>query len=552
LLTVNVPLTGLEAAEAIKQCSHALASRPTYLEAARLLAALLQRFEYDARTDISPRGLEAAFAFADIDRQALCDGALAYLKHHSPLAEMLERGRTDGWDTAADLLLRKGARLLRNRLLTNALVHGVVTDIGIEFLLTALRRRLLLTPTLLEARPAYEFACVLIRQCLNNEYVFFADEEERAHLVELDVDIDAMFEGDGAAGGAFLLWSLYHPFHETLAQERRSPDRVTPRALRAVLRDELDARRTEAEYAAALDQLTAVTDETSRRVADQYAKDPYPRWLSLQAPQAGGAKDRMRGHFSADELTVVDGSCEVLIAGAGTGRQAVHSAIGYGIDAQVLAIDVSAPSLAYGARMAQVLEVKNLRFAIADIQHFDEVEDRFDLIECVGVLHHMADPFAGWRALTERLRPGGLMLIGLYSAVSRRVIGALSEDPDWPGPNADDDSLRAFRRKLIGFTSGETGFELTKSVDFYSKSGFRDLALHVSERPCTIPEIRDFMTTHGLDFHGFSLPDETLRAYADAFPEDEPQGTLDHWWTFEQENPRTFNSMYLFWCRKQE
>ncbi len=98
--------------------------------------------------------------------------------------------------------------------------------------------------------------------------------------------------------------------------------------------------------------------------------------------------------------------------------------------------------------------------------------------------------------------------------------------------------------------SGEDAFALTKSVDFFTKSGFRDLALHVSERPCAIPEINDFMTAHGLEFHGFSLPDETLRAYADAFPGDEPPGTLDHWWAFEQDSPRTFNSMYLFWCRK--
>ncbi len=546
---MNVPLTGPEAAEAVQQCSHALASRPDYPDAARLLAALLQRYEFDAETDISPRGLQAAFAFANVDRQALCNGALAFLKCRPPLADALARGRADGWDAAAALLTRKGARLLRDKLFAAALIHGVVADIEIEFLLTALRRRLLLSPTPHVARPVYEFACVLIRQCLNNEYIFFADEDERARLGELNVDIDAMLEGDAAAGGAFLLWSLYRPFHETLGHEARATDRVSPRALRAVLRDELDARRMEAAHADSLRRLTAVTDETSRRVADQYTNDPYPRWLSLQAPQPGGARDRMRGHFSADALAVIDGRCEVLIAGAGTGRQAVHSAIGYGAGTRVLAMDLSAPSLAYGARMAEALGAANLRFAIGDILSLDETGDRFDVIECVGVLHHMADPYEGWRALLGRLRPGGLMLIGLYSAVSRRVIRALSEDPDWPGPDADDDGLRAYRRKLMDRASGEDDFALTNSADFFTKSGFRDLALHVSERPCAIPEFGDFMTAHGLEFHGFSLPDETLRAYADAFPGDEPPGTLDHWWEFERDNPRTFNSMYLFWCR---
>ena len=551
-MTVNAPLTGPEAAEAVERCSHALASRPDYPDAARLLAALLQRYEFGAEIDISPHGLEAAFAFPDVDRQALCNGALAFLKGRPPLADALARGRADGWDAAAALLTRKGARLLRNRLFAAALIHGVVADVEIEFLLTALRRRLLLSPTLLAVRPVYEFACVLIRQCLNNEYVFFADEEERAGLGELKEDIDAMFEGAAAAGGAFLLLSLYRPIHETVGHEGRAADKVSPRPLRAVLHEELDARRVDTGHADCLPRLTAVTDATSRRVADQYADDPYPRWLSLQAPQPGSAKDRLRGHFSADALAVIDGPCEVLIAGAGTCRQAVNSAIGYGAGSRVLAIDLSAPSLAYGARMAEALGVSNLRFAIGDILRLDETGDRFDVIECVGVLHHMADPFDGWRALIERLRPGGLMLIGLYSAVSRRVIRGLSEDPDWPGSAADDDGLRAYRRTLMGRGSGDDGFALTESPDFFTKSGFRDLALHVSERHCAIPEIRDFMAAQGLDFHGFSLPDETLRAYADAFPDDEPPGALENWWTFEQAHPQTFYGMYLFWCRRPD
>ena len=109
-----------------------------------MLAALLQRYEFSAETDISPRGLQAAFAFANVDRQALCNGALAFLKGRPPLADALARGRADGWDAAAAQLTRKGSRLLRDRLFAAALTHGVVADIEIELLLTALRRRLLL------------------------------------------------------------------------------------------------------------------------------------------------------------------------------------------------------------------------------------------------------------------------------------------------------------------------------------------------------------------------------------------------------------------------
>ena len=46
----------------------------------------------------------------------------------------------------------------------------------------------------------------------------------------------------------------------------------------------------------------------------------------------------------------------------------------------------------------------------------------FDIIESVGVLHHMEDPIEGWRSLVDVLKPSGLMKIGLYSNLARRHI----------------------------------------------------------------------------------------------------------------------------------
>ena len=544
------PLSIEKVAAGAEQCTRVLAERPNSPDAARLLAGLLQRFEFGASVDLSPRGFLAAFDFIDVDRQALCNGALAYLKARPPLAELMACGRTAGWDEAAALLARKDARLLRDRLFRAALTYGVVADIEIELLLTAFRRRVLMTPELSRVRSVYEFACVLIRQCLNNEFVFFADDVERSRIADIKVDIDAMADGDAAAGGSFMLLSLYRPFRETVGQGARAFDKVKPKALRALLIEDLNVCRMEAAHAKALPRLTVVTDETSRLVAGQYAADLYPRWLSLDSPQPGSAIERLGAHFSEDELSVIDGPCEVLIAGAGTGRQAVHAAFEFGPEARVLAMDLSAASLAYGARMAELLGTGNLRFAVGDILRLDETKDDFDVIECVGVLHHMADPGEGWRALIRRLRPGGLMLIGLYSALSRQVIQSLSEDPDWPGPEADDDALRAYRRTLTDRAAGSDQTILTDSPDFFTKSGFRDLALHVSERQFTIPEIGDILRAEGLEFRGFSLSDDSKRSYAEMFPDDPPWGTLEHWWTFEQKNPRTFAGMYQFWCRR--
>jgi 2-polyprenyl-3-methyl-5-hydroxy-6-metoxy-1,4-benzoquinol methylase len=58
----------------------------------------------------------------------------------------------------------------------------------------------------------------------------------------------------------------------------------------------------------------------------------------------------------------------------------------------------------YARLMTRVLAVQNLEYAQADILKLGTVDRRFDGIEAVGVLHHLADPEAGWRALGSLLR----------------------------------------------------------------------------------------------------------------------------------------------------
>ena len=541
-------------AEAVEQCAKALELQPNLRDAAWLLASLVQRYEVNENIKLSAGGLRAALQFVDVDRQALCKAAIASLKHISPLLNAVAVGQAEDWDTVAQSSLRgKGRKLLQDRLFRTALSHGINTDVEVEFLLTALRRALLAEPERLRDRPVYEFACALIQQCANNGYVFHTTAAEREQVDALKIDPAALFEGQGDSAGDLMLAGLYKPLSTiidpTLA--RRGYDRIAPRALRLVIANAITIEQKESEIAMSLPQLTAVTDEISQRVADQYRSAPYPRWLSLQAPEPGTARQVLGNYFSDAEITCLDTPFEVLIAGAGTCQQALHSAITYGKQARVLAIDLSAPSLVYGARMAQQLGVENIRFATADILGLGGISEMFDVIECAGVLHHMSDPFAAWQILVDKLKPSGLLQIGLYSEVSRQTIAALSNDPDWPGSNASNEALRTFRHRLMQRPPSEPGYELTTSMDFFSTNDFRDLALHVQEQRCNLPDIRDFLVSNGLEFRGFILPPSVRQMYCDMFPGDSMPGSLDHWWQFEQRNPRTFDGMYMFWCQRE-
>ena len=58
----------------------------------------------------------------------------------------------------------------------------------------------------------------------------------------------------------------------------------------------------------------------------------------------------------------------------------------------------------------------------ADILQLRNLNRKFDVIECVGTLHHMKDPLAGLKEVQKILEPHGVLKLGLYSAISRRHI----------------------------------------------------------------------------------------------------------------------------------
>src|SRR5262249_53363954 len=84
-------------------------------------------------------------------------------------------------------------------------------------------------------------------------------------------------------------------------------------------------------------------------------------------------------------------------AGCGTGRHPIEVARKYK-DARVLAVDLSLTSLCYAKRKTPAPLAERIAYAQADILKIGSIERTFDLIDVSGVLHHLADPMAGWPA----------------------------------------------------------------------------------------------------------------------------------------------------------
>jgi SAM-dependent methyltransferase len=238
----------------------------------------------------------------------------------------------------------------------------------------------------------------------------------------------------------------------------------------------------------------------------------------------------------------------MLIAGCGTGRHSIEAARQMA-QTKSLAVDLSLASLCYAKRRTRALCIANVEYAQADILKLGSIGRTFDIIQSAGVLHHLADPMAGWRVLLSLLRPGGLMFLGFYSELARRNIVAARAFVAERGYGTDPSGIRRCRQKLLG--SGNAAFQsLAGFVDFFSVSDCRDLLFHVQEQNMTLPQIAAFLAENKLKFLGFQIDSDVRKAFRSRFPEDDAVTDLETWHLFETENPDTFAGMYQFWIQK--
>lgn len=527
-------------AEAAVQLCDALQVDPSHEEAARRLGSILAKYQLPDDCRLNPFGLRAALNFISVDHQPIITTAFAQLRQNTILGKILTKSAQEGYEAAARMLLSsRGSALLSDRLFLAALNLGMIRKPDLEFLMTQTRRLLLLHHASQEFSNTKitPFTAALARQCHNNEFVFVVSPEEQEELNRIDMD-DAQ---------TLLILAMYRPIRSLLSSlsDEKGLNAIKLSGLRELALGILPDAWREEEIATSLPSLGLSNDDVSQRVAEQYEGNPYPRWLSLPKPSQNALQNLRETVFGNAHPETLSGTHDILIAGTGTGRQAIYCSMVHGADTRITALDLSRHSLAYGARMAAKFDIRNIEFLQADILNLSQLGRKFDVIECTGVLHHMDDPFAGWRSLLELLKPNGVMLIALYSAISRKDIEAKRNADDFPGAGCDDETLRQYRAKLMAEDD-----PLILSEDFYSLSDFRDLVFHEHECQHTIPQIAEFLEETGLDFHGFVLPVGQQEAFQEVFPQDPLPGQLQNWWRFEQDNPQTFDAMYQLWCRK--
>ncbi len=428
-----------------------------------------------------------------------------------------------------------------------------VTDVAIERLLVTLRRCLMQQAGRGDPATNPVFHCALARQCFINEYVYPCLPEEIAEVDALRSRLEAAIAAGAEVPDAWLAAvGTYYPLH-TLSDAAGLITRESrPAPVEALLTQQIREPMAEDALRNAIEQLTPIDDEISRKVRQQYEENPYPRWTmpalaAKRTPLAAwlAARTGLGGESSGgDEIA------DVLIAGCGTGRQAIETASQIA-GARLLAVDLSKSSLAFGMRKARETGITDIRFVQADILRLDSLERRFDYIDSSGVLHHLGDPGAGLEVLCRLLKDNGIIRLGLYSEAARGAVVAVRERIAESGATADPDGIRKVRQQLMLLPEGAPEREVVNFADFYSMSECRDLLFHVQEHRYTIPGIAGLLDDAGLRFIGFDLEPAALARFRATNPGKDALSDLDLWNDFEQHNPDSFAAMYQFWvCRK--
>jgi SAM-dependent methyltransferase len=425
-------------------------------------------------------------------------------------------------------------------------------SVELELFLTELRyvllRLVVSAPTAITENIA-RLSCALAQQCFINEYVFALKPDE-SNLAEQmrNLVLQRSAAGEKVSVPDLAVVAAYFPLHRLPGAEKLGL-RKWPEWAANLIRQQIDEPLEEKRDWQNIPALTSIDDGTSVAVMRQYEENPYPRWTINRIAAMTDEDKRREGRLHSGKNL----PNEILIAGCGSGQHACEMAQ-YFPDARILAIDLSRASLAYARRKAREQKLRNIEWAHADILKLDKLNASFDRIECVGVLHHLADPIAGWRVLLKLLKSNGIMRLGLYAELARRSVTQARELAALRGLGIED--IRQFRQILIRDSNAKRWDSLFSGIDFYSMSGCRDLIFNVMEHRFTIPDIATFLAEHRLSFLGFELPDRVMGEFCRQHGAADTAldlKTLDlkTWHDFERSNPNAFHPMYVFSITKQ-
>ena len=218
----------------------------------------------------------------------------------------------------------------------------------------------------------------------------------------------------------------------------------------------------------------------------------------------------------------------VLVAGGGTGHALIYLAEQLrDTDAQIVYLDLSQASQKVARERAMIRGLTNIEWRHGSLLDLPTMWlEPFDYINCTGVLHHLASPSEGLRALSSVLADGGAMGLMVYAKYGRQSYYHVQEmmrlinEPDEHPESKISNTKAAMRSLPKTFFLGH-GIHSEKHLEgfFGDHINLYDTFLHSQDRAYTVPELYDWVETCGLEMNGFTNFNPTMRERLEYWPE---------------------------------
>jgi SAM-dependent methyltransferase len=173
----------------------------------------------------------------------------------------------------------------------------------------------------------------------------------------------------------------------------------------------------DAQYTATdgIPDLRLAGDARTDLVRQFYGHAPFPGYRPRDSLEALRARAE-RSEFARLLDCAIAPDARILEIGCGTGQMSLYLARGMRI---VIGADLTRASLQLGAAAAERFGVAGVQFVETDLHRPGLRAGAFDVVYASGVLHHTPDPRASFAQMLPLLRPGGMIVIGLYNGFAR-------------------------------------------------------------------------------------------------------------------------------------
>ena len=151
-------------------------------------------------------------------------------------------------------------------------------------------------------------------------------------------------------------------------------------------------------------------DSITQKVKNMYKKYPYPS-PSTEISQTNELLNLLRIFELESKIKLEDK--KILDAGSGSGHRITNVA-NFFKKCNFVGIDISEKSLEIANKLKKIKKISNIKFIQHNIMNGVDNLGKFDVILCMGVLHHLSNPQKGLEYLTKSLEDNGIIFLYLY------------------------------------------------------------------------------------------------------------------------------------------